>query len=921
MLPVVATILWLGGLEQGTAIDPLKAGSSQVVQELDIAGDLQTLERAKISSDAAGLLDFIRKCTPKPDVDPTKVQELVRQLGSNRFEEREQASRDLITVGFPALRFLRPALIGVDPEVARRARHCAQGIGKGPNAGLVAAGVRVLAERRILEGAEALLAFLPYADDESLEEEIWYALDRLTAGDRRRLGMLEKALTNAHPARRSVAACVLGRRGNDGQKALVRQLLADNDPMVCLRAAQGLLAGKDLAGVPALVKLLRQESVDITWQAEELLNWIAGDDAPKATVGSGTPDERTKCHQAWEEWLKRNAKSLNWERAHQSSRRPGLVLTLSSPVRGKGWAGLYGCNSISRWSVNGLERATGIHLLPGNRVLLEEERSSLRVRRAPGRISERDLSGKILWQHMLPGFLAGSSRRLEDGNTYAGTENGWVEITPQNEEIRIEKLGKAPWSYVGRKKLGNGNILAHVPGQGSMLELDPLTAAIVKRNPIVGHRFGASYGMLEPLPGGHRLMIVPFVHYRQPEGPITWQSQAEGREGRLLELDTVGRVVWRQTITGPESGNGLRNGNFMVGCRFPDGLHVAEINRAGEAVWEAIPGGEDATCQSSVCLSLLRFGFDSVRGPLKESERIGLRIRLMKDPNPGIRQAAAYSLQEFGPRAEPALPALIDLLADPEQDVCYRAGLTLWTIGPASVPLLSKALQSPNANLRANAALRIWKFQESSEDILQALIGLLKDDSPLVRTHTLAAIRCLGPRARRAVPAIIAGLDDPEADQDKRTVRGEAIMALVEIGGEISAAVPGLVKAVKDKDTNVQIQALKALGGLALKDERVTDALIWAVDKNLETHVRAEAALAIGMIGPSAKKAIPTLREILKDPDAPLVMQYAVVNALGKMGTAAKDAIPDLMGLSGRVTDTGLQEAIRQSIQTINGQE
>src|SRR5262249_32402376 len=155
-------------------------------------------------------------------------------------------------------------------------------------------------------------------------------------------------------------------------------------------------------------------------------------------------------------WLGRNGKSLNWERAQQSSRRPGLVMTVASAAHGKGWASLYGCNSVSRWRLNGLEWPAAIQLLPGNRVLLEEVRSSLQVHRPPGRISARDLSGKVVWQHMLQGFLAGSTRRLADGNTYAGTENGWVEITPQHEELRFEKLGKAPWSYKGRKKLANG---------------------------------------------------------------------------------------------------------------------------------------------------------------------------------------------------------------------------------------------------------------------------------------------------------------------------------------------------------------------------------------------------------------------------------------------------------------------------------
>src|SRR5262249_49720449 len=150
--------------------------------------------------------------------------------------------------------------------------------------------VRVLAKRKSAETASALLRFLPYAGDDQTEEEIWYALDEMAASQSATYKTLATALADQLPAQRAVAACILGRRGSGGQKAQVRKLLVDKDPLVRLRAAQGLLAGDDASGIPALLALFESSSIEVAWQAEELLRWVCGDDEPRPTIGAGTAD-------------------------------------------------------------------------------------------------------------------------------------------------------------------------------------------------------------------------------------------------------------------------------------------------------------------------------------------------------------------------------------------------------------------------------------------------------------------------------------------------------------------------------------------------------------------------------------------------------------------------------------------------------
>jgi hypothetical protein len=55
------------------------------------------------------------------EADVAKIDQLVRQLGSEKFREREAASKQLEEIGEPALEGLAKARASSDPEVSRRA--------------------------------------------------------------------------------------------------------------------------------------------------------------------------------------------------------------------------------------------------------------------------------------------------------------------------------------------------------------------------------------------------------------------------------------------------------------------------------------------------------------------------------------------------------------------------------------------------------------------------------------------------------------------------------------------------------------------------------------------------------------------------------------------------------------------------------
>src|SRR5262249_23876187 len=176
--------------------------------------------------------------------------------------------------------------------------------------GLEQAAARLLIKRREEAALELLLKLLP-AEDEDAETDLYYGLEALGVTRGKVAPLLIQALKDRAPERRAVAACIVGWRGDDKQRAAVRKLLDDPSPLVRLRGAQGLLASRDKGGLPALIALLSEPDVVISWQAEELLHWAAGDTSPEAVVGSATAEVRRRCRTAWEAWHRKHAAALD----------------------------------------------------------------------------------------------------------------------------------------------------------------------------------------------------------------------------------------------------------------------------------------------------------------------------------------------------------------------------------------------------------------------------------------------------------------------------------------------------------------------------------------------------------------------------------------------------------------------------------
>jgi hypothetical protein len=516
------------------------------------AADEAFLREAGLKTDGAALLEFFRKRTPT-EADQARLAAAVRRLGDNAYPVREKASNDLIGAGRSALPFLRPALNDRDLEIARRARRAIDAIESGTTTALALAATRLLAERRPAGASKALLDYLPFADNDSIEDEIFFALTALGARADKPDPAVIATLKDARALKRSAAALVLGRAPQAEYRALVLPLLHDPDPRVRFRAAQGLVAGKEKEAVSVLIALLGDAPLALAWQAEEILCLLAGEKAPQVTVGAGSDAERAKCRGAWAAWWRERGPSLDLARLDLDKRSLGLTLLIvyDGYANGQGRVWEFGADRKPRWAIDaGVQGPIDGQVLPGNRLLLAEYNTQ--------RVTERDFQGRTLWEYRVGGNPV-ACQRLPNGNTFIATLSTVMEVTPARKEVYSYTTQQNQVTFA--RKLRNGHIY-YVASNGLLTEMDE------KGRPVKSIRVGArntEWLTFEPLPGGR--FLVP----RQSEN-------------KLVEFDQDGKQLRAVAVpVPPYSAARLPNGNTVV-CSMNQST-VFEVDHAGRVIW------------------------------------------------------------------------------------------------------------------------------------------------------------------------------------------------------------------------------------------------------------------------------------------------------------------------------------------------
>jgi HEAT repeat protein len=861
--------------------------------------DESLLKEAKVVTEDTSLLDFLRKRAGDDD-DLRNLEKLIRQLGSGEFSEREEASKKLVALGLTVPPRLRQARADKDPEVARRARECVEALERSDDWWQPLPAIRLLVRRNPKGAVEELLHYLPYAPDEETREEIWYGLAKIGVEGGKAHPALAAALKDGLAERRALAACLLGRYGTDEQRASVRRLLKDEDASVRLRAAQGLLAGKEAGAVPVLVSLLDEPSIELAWQAEELLAWVAGDDAPEPTLGTGDAAARRKCRTAWEAWWTGCGHKLDFAKVFEDHRRPGLfmvcetILLKGGEFGGKLW--VYGCDGRPRWQLAGIGAPGACQWLPGGRILVSEGAH-------PSQVTERELDGKVVWKYPGENATYGACQRLPNGRTFVSNWPREIFEVSSSGAVTVKHELDGVWD--GALRLRNGHVLLlkdhhHLRAGGwEVQEINDTDAREVRTIRPKGRLMRP--GGLEALPDGNFLFAATDVpKASKPDDPeaeerAVLDAAGQRRENAVVvEMDAAGesKRVWR--VPGATGAVRLRNGNMVVVSQLAGGS-IVEMDPHGKVVAETLCNDWGVGCPRPI-ISLVRVGFDHPRpAGFDLSTSVPWRLKGLRSADALRRCRSARALGDSREQAEVVVPALVKALDDADARVRDAALRALGELGAKSVPELVKALKHPSVRVRVAA---VSLLREQGKAAVDPLIVALKDEAPAVRAVTLDALAVAGRGDKSVVPIIVKHLEDENGD-----VRIAAARALGTLRAEAGDAIPALLAALKGKDVELRYGVASALAWVGPEDKRVVDALVMALKEGEDLRVRDGAAWALGQHGAYAKDAVPALLAALEvtdgqDPQTASYLRGHAAEALGSIGADAARCVPALTALA-----------------------
>ncbi len=267
--------------------------------------------------------------------------------------------------------------------------------------------------------------------------------------------------------------------------------------------------------------------------------------------------------------------------------------------------------------------------------------------------------------------------------------------------------------------------------------------------------------------------------------------------------------------------------------------------------------------------------------------------RALEDGSPVVAGQAALVLGRLGPKAKEYVPAL--------EKACQRSAagkttavlIALGRMGPEGLAALHRlAAKSP---VRQSAIQALGPLGDHSKTTIDLLTAALKDESQYLQHDAARSLIALG-RAELAVPVMREWLRDADIEWRRQTV-----LELSNPATETPALVPLLIESIKDRDAHVVYQPWPrsslplglmgqyGAGGAIGGGVGFGGGLNFGFGGVSPSSVRSVAIASLGRVGPAAKDAVPALLGLLASEDAG--SRTMAAEALGDIGPRARTAI------------------------------
>jgi HEAT repeat protein len=229
-------------------------------------------------------------------------------------------------------------------------------------------------------------------------------------------------------------------------------------------------------------------------------------------------------------------------------------------------------------------------------------------------------------------------------------------------------------------------------------------------------------------------------------------------------------------------------------------------------------------------------------------------VKALHHSKPRVRAGAWSALTRMGPAAKTVLPDVLAILSNPKEESLARqsAARAVAAIGMEAsdaIPALLDALKDADDPLRNAAALALPAIGPENGGVVKGLAAALRDAKfPQGELGAAQALRSLGPRARNAIPDLMAVSENATYTTD---VRAAAVYSFAEMGVEARPAVKRLAGLLRD-------------GGQPEK-------------------LRIAVAQTLGLLRTEGKPALAALNEVLRDPNSPGALSAEATRALAPM--------------------------------------
>ncbi len=228
-------------------------------------------------------------------------------------------------------------------------------------------------------------------------------------------------------------------------------------------------------------------------------------------------------------------------------------------------------------------------------------------------------------------------------------------------------------------------------------------------------------------------------------------------------------------------------------------------------------------------------------------------VRMLDDPDDNAQWQATVALGRMGTLAA---PSLIDALGHPKERARWKAENALEKIGSEAVPELAKALKNERVGIRQSAAYLLGEIKD--ERCIEDLAAALADKDESVRWKAATSLTKFGPKA---TPATLKRLDDPFVEA--RRCAAWVFQQTLHTG-----AVPSLVGALSDKDEPVRWNAAIALQKIGPASAPALFALLRSAETKADLKNMAKWIL-VDIKDPEVQKGLKELDHGAGAPDTP----------------------------------------------------